>query len=174
MVVILSEGPDINSPVASRFARAPYIGWVQPDGSVQFEPNPMLNEAHGAGPRFVMMLSEAGVTDVISGAVPGTNAMTALMEVGINMWDASGMTVAQALEAFRNGALQPTPVAGRPGGGMGPGMGGGFGGGFGGGRGRGMGGGFGGGRGMGGGRGFGGGRGMGRGRGGFGGGRGGW
>ena len=162
MIVILAEGPDMNSPVATRFARAPYIGWVQPDGTVTFEPNPMLNEAHGAGPRFVMMLSESGVTDVISGAVPGTNAMTALMDSGIRMWDATGMTVAQALAAYEQGTLQPTPSVGRPGGGFGGGFGGGMG------RGRGMGGG----RGMGRGGGFGGGRGMGGGMGR--GGRGGW
>jgi len=157
MLVILAESPDLNAPVASRFGRAPYIGWVMEDGSIRWEPNPFLNEAHGVGTRFSVYLVESGVQDVITGAIPGTNAAGALIGSGIRLWDGRGMTVAQALEAFRTGSLQPIPIGGRPGG---PGFGGGFGGG------RGMG--FGGGRGMG----YGGGR--GRGMGGGGRGRGGW
>ena len=124
MLVVLAEAPDMDSPVANRFARAPYIGWVMDDGSVRFEPNPLVSGAHGVGPRFVVMLADAGVTNVITAATPGGNAMTALMDVGIRLWDGRGMTVVQALEAYKRGELSEVPLAGRPGRGRYPGRGG--------------------------------------------------
>jgi predicted Fe-Mo cluster-binding NifX family protein len=91
MKVILAETPSLEAPLSMRFARAPYIGWVQPDGSVQFEPNPFLSVTGGAGPQFVAWLANHGVKEVISAAVPGVNASAALEQFGIKHIQKTGI-----------------------------------------------------------------------------------
>ncbi|MBC7286784.1 MAG: NifB/NifX family molybdenum-iron cluster-binding protein, partial [Armatimonadetes bacterium] len=121
----------------------------------------------GAGIQAAQTVAKAGAEAVIAGNY-GPNAYQTLAAGGIAAYlGGPGMTVREAVQAFKEGRLQPAggPTApghfgmggGSVGGGMGPGMGGGMGGarGMGGGRGRGCGGGGG----MGGGRGYGGGRG---------------
>jgi len=83
MRAILVEQPTVDSVLSMRFARAPYVGFVQEDGSVAFEPNPFAAARGGAGPQFVSWLADHGVNEVISAAVPGVNAEAALRQMGI-------------------------------------------------------------------------------------------
>jgi len=173
-ILVTASSEDLNGPVDSRFARAPFyviFDSENPD-AVQIIPNPNAASPSGAGIAAAQYIASQGVNIVISGAF-GPNASSVLSSAGIQMLSApAGISVREAFEMASQGKLTaqnpnpaqpPSPPSGGfdgpVGGGFGgPGMGGGFG------RGGGFGGGFG--KGVGFGRGRGGGRGGGRGRGG--------
>jgi len=155
-IAVTSEGPDLQSRPSPHFGRCPYFLVVDEDGSVNPIANDAANSASGAGIQAAQHVADQGVGAVLTGRI-GPNAWRVLGAAGIPIHMVAGETVAEAVELFRAGKLEPiggfSPghIAGGMGGGRGGGMGGGRGGGMGGGRGGGMGGGRGGG--MGGGRG---------------------
>lgn len=104
MLAILSEGPTVDSLVASRFARAPYIGIVKGD-KIEFEPNPFMNVPSGAGPQFAMYLQERGIEEVIAGAMPGPNASRLFTNVKVVP---IGTTVKQALNMINSNVQENT------------------------------------------------------------------
>jgi len=175
-IAVTSTGPTLDDNVEARFGRCPYFLIIDTD-TMQFEAieNPNIALGGGAGIQSAQLMSEKGVTTVLTGNC-GPNAFNVFGQSGIQVIVGVSGPVRGAAEQFKTGALSsasepnvashfginaapadPTPT-GQPmpgqlgqGGGMGLGMGGG----------RGMGRGMGGGRGMG--RGGGMGRGMGRG-----------
>jgi predicted Fe-Mo cluster-binding NifX family protein/ferredoxin len=175
-VAVTSTGPSLDDNVEARFGRCAYFLIIDTD-TMKFEAieNPNIALGGGAGIQSAQLMSEKGVTAVLTGNC-GPNAFNVFGQAGIQVIVGVSGVVRNAVEQFKTGAFSsasgpnvashfgvntapaaPTPT-GQPmvgplgqGGGMGSGMGGG------GGMGRGMGGG----RGMG--RGGGMGRGMGRG-----------
>jgi len=183
-IAVTSTGPTLDDNVEARFGRCPYFLIIDTD-TMQLETieNPNIAIGGGAGIQSAQLMSEKGVTTVLTGNC-GPNAFNVFGQAGIQVIVGVSGPVRNAVEQFKTGVLSsasgpsvashfgantapagPTQT-GQPeigpigqGGGMGSGMGGG------GGMGRGMGGGRGMGRGGGMGRGMGRGGGMGRGMG---------
>jgi len=183
-IAVTSTGPTLDDNVEARFGRCPYFLIIDTD-TMQLEviENPNTALGGGAGIQSAQLMSEKGVTTVLTGNC-GPNAFNVFGQAGIQVIVGVSGPVRNAVEQFKAEAFSsasgpsvashfgvnastPDPTAtGQPmtgplgqGGGMGLGMGGGRG------MGRGMGGGRGMGRGGGMGRGMGGGGGMGRGMG---------
>jgi len=179
-IAVTSTGPSLDDSVEARFGRCAYFLIIDTD-TMQYEAieNPNIALGGGAGIQSAQLMSEKGVTTVLTGNC-GPNAFNVFGQAGIQVIAGVSGPVRNAVEQFKTGAFSsasgpnvashfgvnaatPSPTAtGQPmtspmGQGQGSGMGLGVGGG------RGMGRGMGGGRGMG--RGGGMGRGMGRGRG---------
>jgi len=179
-IAVTSTGPTLDDNVEARFGRCPYFLIIDTD-TMQYETieNPNIAIGGGAGIQSAQLMSEKGVTTVLTGNC-GPNAFSVFGQAGIQVIVGVSGPVRNAVEQFKAAAFSsasgpsvashfgvdaapadpmPTgqPMTSPMGQGQGAGMGLGMGGG------RGMGRGMGGGRGMG--RGMGGGRGMGRGMG---------
>jgi predicted Fe-Mo cluster-binding NifX family protein/ferredoxin len=177
-IAVTSTGPTLDNDVEARFGRCGYFLVIDPD-TMQFEAieNPNIALGGGAGIQSAQLMSEKGVTTVLTGNC-GPNAFSVFGQAGIQVIVGLNGNIRNAVEQFKTGRFTSAdspnvqshfgigsgqqqeqapssnsvnPVMDNPGMGRG------------GGRGRGMGGGGGMGRGMGGGRGMG--RGMGSGRG---------
>ncbi len=175
-IAVTSTGPTLDDNVEARFGRCPYFLIIDTD-TMQLEAieNPNIALGGGAGIQSAQLMSEKGVTVVLTGNC-GPNAFNVFGQAGVQVIVGVSGPVRSAVEQFKTGAFSSasgpnvashfgtsaTPAGPEPtgqpmtgpvgqGGGMGLGMGGG----------RGMGRGMGGGRGMGKGRGGGMGRGMG-------------
>jgi predicted Fe-Mo cluster-binding NifX family protein/ferredoxin len=174
-IAVTSAGPSLDDNVEARFGRCPYFMIIDTD-TMQYESieNPNIALGGGAGIQSAQLMSEKGVTAVLTGNC-GPNAFNVFGQAGIQVIVGVSGNVRNAVEQFKTGAfpsalgpnvashfgMNTTPVDPTPTGqpmaaplGQGGGMG--MGGGRGMGRGMGMG------KGMGRGRGMGGGRGMGR------------
>jgi predicted Fe-Mo cluster-binding NifX family protein/ferredoxin len=163
-IAVTSTGPTLDDNVEARFGRCPYFLIIDTD-SMQYEAieNPNIALGGGAGIQSAQLMSEKGVTTVLTGNC-GPNAFNVFGQAGIQVIVGVNGLVRNAVEQFKkeafSSASQPnvashfgvnTPPAdltptGQPtigplgqGGGMGLGMGGGRGMGRGMGRGRGMG-----------------------------------
>jgi len=87
IAVVSDENKGLNSPVATRFARARYIVIVDVDEEwsikeVKVKDNTAVASGSGAGVKIVQTLNELGA-DVAVGPSFGPNATVALNEVGI-------------------------------------------------------------------------------------------
>jgi predicted Fe-Mo cluster-binding NifX family protein len=136
-IAITALGADLQSQVDPRFGRAQYFIIIDPE-TMQFEAieNASVNAAHGAGIQSGQLMSQKDVSAIVTGSV-GPNAHQTLTAAGIQIFQAFSGTVAQMIEAYKMGQLQPItqigPAHAGTGGGlgnaMGPGMGRGMGGG---------------------------------------------
>lgn len=181
-IAVTASGPTLDDNIEARFGRCPYFLIIDTD-TMQLEAieNPNMALGGGAGIQSAQLMTEKGVTTVLTGNC-GPNAFNVFGQAGIAVVVGVSGIVRQAIEQFKSqgfssaakanvtshfgmnsAAPEPVNQAGGIGGSMGRGSGQGMGGG----RGMGMGGGMGGGRGMGQGggmgQGMGGGRGMGQG-----------
>ena len=123
-IAVSSLGTDLDAPVDLRFGRTQYYVLVESD-DMTFETiqNPHMSASGGAGIQAAQMMSNQGVQTVISGIL-GPNAYQTLQAIGIPMYQATGGSVREAVEAFKAGQLnqilQPGPAhAGMGGRGMG-------------------------------------------------------
>ncbi len=87
LAIVSDESKDLNSTVASRFARAKYIIVVEVDGEwnikdLKLHDNTAAATGSGAGVKIVQTLNDLDA-DVAVGPSFGPNAMVALNEVGI-------------------------------------------------------------------------------------------
>ena len=126
-VCVTALGPGLNAQVDPRFGRAAYFVFVDTEtmkGDSMANPN--VTAMGGAGIQSAQMVAERGAQVVITGHL-GPNAASALAAAGIQViLGVQGMTVREAVEAFKAGRLQPSaPQATAPAhmGGMGGGMG---------------------------------------------------
>jgi len=124
-IAVTATRADLQSQVDPRFGRAQYFIIVNPE-TMEFEAieNSSLSAAHGAGIQSGQMMSSKDVSVVITGSV-GPNAFQTLTAAGIQIFQSPGGTVAQAIEAYISGRLQPVTQFGpaHAGMGMGGGMG---------------------------------------------------
>jgi len=123
-VAVSSLGTDLDAPVDLRFGRTQYYVLVESD-DMAFETiqNPHMSASGGAGIQAAQMMSNQGVQTVISGIL-GPNAYQTLQAIGIPMYQVTGGSIREAVEAFKAGQLnqitQPGPAhAGMGGRGMG-------------------------------------------------------
>jgi len=136
-IAITATGADLNAQLDPRFGRTQYFIIVDPE-TMAFETieNTGVGASHGAGIQAGQLMSSKDVSAVITGSV-GPNAFQTLTAAGIQIFQSPKGTVKQAVEAYKNGQLQPITRFGPAHAGMG--MGGGMGAGRGMGMGRGMG-----------------------------------
>ena len=105
-IAVPASGQTVNDPMDTRFGRAPYIIFYNPDtGETTNMTNPYAGESGGVGPRLVQLLVQNQVTHLIAPRIGG-NAETALVAAGIAvfLWEGPG-SVSSALELFKTGKL---------------------------------------------------------------------
>ena len=111
-IAVTSTGSDLQAQIDPRFGRAQYFIIIDLD-TMDFEAieNTSVAAAHGAGIQSGQLMSSKGVTAIITGSV-GPNAHQTLSAAGIQIFQSSGGTVAQAIDAYKNGQLKPLTQAG--------------------------------------------------------------
>jgi predicted Fe-Mo cluster-binding NifX family protein len=112
-IAVTALGPGLDDRVDTHFGRAMHFvvadtetGWFEP-----IDNGGNRNAMHGAGMASAELISEAGVEAVITGHL-GPNAFVALGAAGIPGYDGSGMSVREAIEAFKAGTLRSLDEAG--------------------------------------------------------------
>jgi predicted Fe-Mo cluster-binding NifX family protein len=151
-IAVTSTGPTLDDNVEARFGRCLYFLIIDPD-TMQLEAieNPNIALGGGAGIQSAQLMSEKGVTTVLTGNC-GPNAFNVFGQAGIQVIVGVSGAVRDAVEQFKTGSLssasgpnvashfgvnaasadptptgQPMPGPVGPGGGMRPGSGGGMG-----------------------------------------------
>lgn len=107
-LIFTTKGTDWDSPMDPRFGRTRcFFVYDAESGEVVTRDNTAIDgEAHGAGPKAAGILAGFGAQVLITGNGPGGNAATVLQAAGIAIHVGAGaMTVRQAYEAYRQGAL---------------------------------------------------------------------
>jgi predicted Fe-Mo cluster-binding NifX family protein len=105
ITVLTDDGMD--ALIDERFGRASFFLLVDADNHELFESlkNDMQDAVHGAGTSTASMVAEKGITDVISGQF-GPKASSALNQMGVRMWMASGgLNARQVMAEFSKGNL---------------------------------------------------------------------
>ena len=104
--IVADSGEGLNSRVASRFARAPYLVIVDLNengevSNVKVLENPGVKASSGAAPKVITLLSNEGVNVVVAPHF-GPNAAMILKQVGIKEVTVNaGVRVSDALEIVR-------------------------------------------------------------------------
>ena len=105
-IAITSQGKDLDSPMDSRFGRAPFILLVDMD-SHRFEVldnSENVNAFKGAGIQAAVMVSDGGA-DVLLTGYCGPNAFRTLNAAGVKVANDVAGTVREALTAYREGKV---------------------------------------------------------------------
>ena len=103
--MITAAGEDLDSPVDTRFGRAPYfILYDLETGEFQAIPNQAANAGGGAGTQAAQAVISMGADTVVSGNI-GPNAFQVLSAAGIRMLQATQRTVKDTIEALKKGEL---------------------------------------------------------------------
>lgn len=108
MIAVSTSGSDLSAPVEPHFGRAAGFLVVDPETWKFFRlDNAAGGEAsHGAGIAAAERVVNAGASVVLTGIV-GPRAFSALSAAGVKIAvGAEGLTVTQAVEAFRQGKLR--------------------------------------------------------------------
>lgn len=118
-VVVTAKGTDLDSGLDPRFGRAENFIVVDTD-TMEFEliKNDGINAMHGAGIQAAQFVSDKGIAVLITGNV-GPNAQQTLQAAGVKVYQMTGNTVKDAVEAFIDGKLKEITQAGPAHAGMG-------------------------------------------------------
>ena len=105
-IAVTSEGEKPEGMVDPRFGRCRYfLVFDEATGSYTVLPNEQnIQAAQGAGIQAAQRLIEHGVEVVITGNI-GPKAFKSLRADGIRVYTAAGMTVTEAVAAYRAGKL---------------------------------------------------------------------
>lgn len=105
-IMIAVDEPSLESKISDRFARTQYfLIYDLEDQKYEFIDNTLTENKHGAGPKAVQLAIDNNVSVIIS-AIPGENAMDAVRESKIKVYDGRGFNARNAIEKFRNGELK--------------------------------------------------------------------
>jgi len=106
-LAVSSMGRDRTADVSSRFGRAPWFVVVDTDTNAvsAVENTQNLNALQGAGIQAAQLVATLGVGAVLTGHC-GPKAFRVLSAAGVAIFVGADGTVAQAVEAWRAGALQ--------------------------------------------------------------------
>jgi predicted Fe-Mo cluster-binding NifX family protein len=110
-VVVSAMGEDLNAEVSPIFGRCPMYIFVDTE-TMQFEavPNSAMSASGGAGIQAAQFVVSKGVQALLTGKV-GPNAFNVLQAAGITIYPVSAGTVQQAVDAYKDGQLQPVSGA---------------------------------------------------------------
>lgn len=111
-VLVTTTGKTLDAMLDPRFGRAPFFAVMDTDtNQLDVVPNDDARmAAQGAGIQAAELAARLGVQTVITGHC-GPKASSALSAAGIQVLSFAGGTVAQALDAFKAGALTPAVSA---------------------------------------------------------------
>jgi predicted Fe-Mo cluster-binding NifX family protein len=110
-VVVSAEGADVAAAASGVFARCPTFLVVDTGtGKWQALPNPAREEAGGAGVRACDFVIRQGAEVVLTGRL-GPHAAGALRRAGIPVFRVAGGSVAEAVDAWEAGRLDPLTPA---------------------------------------------------------------
>ena len=127
-IAVSTSGTSLEAMVDPRFGRCPYYIFVDTDsGTFEVQQNAAAMAGGGAGIQAAQAVVENGAQVVISGNI-GPNAFQVFSAAGIPTYTATGITVSQAVAAFKAGTLPsaggaPGPAHAGTGGGKGSEMG---------------------------------------------------
>ena len=127
-IVASASGANLEAMVDPRFGRCPYYIFVDTDtGTFEAQENAAAMAGGGAGIQAAQAVVQNGAQAVISGNI-GPNAFQVFSAAGVPTYTATGMSVSQAVAAFKAGTLPAAGGATGPahagtGGGKGSGMG---------------------------------------------------
>ena len=104
-IAVTSTGPTLDDNVEARFGRCPYFLIVDTD-TMQLEAieNPNIALGGGAGIQSAQLMSEKGVTTVLTGNC-GPNAFNVFGQAGIQVIVGVSGVVRNAVEQFKTGAF---------------------------------------------------------------------
>ena len=104
-IAVTSTGPTLDDNVEARFGRCPYFLIIDTD-TMQLEAieNPNMALGGGAGIQSAQLMSEKGVTTVLTGNC-GPNAFNVFGQAGIQVIVGISGSVRNAVEQFKTGAL---------------------------------------------------------------------
>lgn len=107
-IVVTASEPSIDAPVDARFGRTPYFISVDTEtGAWESHDNQQnLNAAQGAGIQAAEAVSRLDAEAVVTGHC-GPKAYRTLSAAGVQIFVGAEGTVAEAVEAFKNGELAP-------------------------------------------------------------------
>ncbi|HOC36170.1 MAG TPA: NifB/NifX family molybdenum-iron cluster-binding protein [Tenuifilaceae bacterium] len=108
-IAFTSTGKSWDSIIDSRFGRTEYIViFDEETKTLELVDNSAVkNEAHGAGTATAQKMYEVKPDVLITGNGPGETAATALKRLNMKIYvDAHNLTLEQAYESYRNGALK--------------------------------------------------------------------
>ncbi|HOA09287.1 MAG TPA: NifB/NifX family molybdenum-iron cluster-binding protein [Tenuifilaceae bacterium] len=108
-IAFTSTGKSWDSIIDSRFGRTEYIViFDEETKTLELVDNTAVkNEAHGAGTATAQKMYEVKPDVLITGNGPGETAATALKRLNMKIYvDAHNLTLEQAYESYRNGALK--------------------------------------------------------------------
>jgi predicted Fe-Mo cluster-binding NifX family protein len=108
-IAFSSKGETMDSMIDPRFGRAEYlVTYDEESGGVsQFDNRAISSTAHGAGPQTAQNLIGLEPDVLITGNGPGGNANAVFEKTNIEVFvGAAGMTLTEAYDAYKQGALQ--------------------------------------------------------------------
>lgn len=114
-IAVSATAPSASAPVEERFGRcACFVVFDENGNMLETIINEGAASAEGAGIRTARLLIDRGVNVVLTGRV-GPKAMQALPAAGMVVYTGVAGTVAESLERYRQGRMQPlvVPNAGR-------------------------------------------------------------
>lgn len=115
-VAICAQGTHLDAPMDLRFGRCPYFVVVDAQtGKWEHITNPGPEAAGGAGIQAAQLMIKLKVEAVITGRL-GPKAMGVLQKAGIKVYEGTGGTVRQNLEAYRQNRLPLLTQPNAPGG----------------------------------------------------------
>ena len=104
-VAIASLGPDLDSPVATMFGRAPYFIIVDLDtGDWSAEPNPAATAPQAAGVQAAQFIASKGVKVVALAGYVGPNSQYILGSSGVEVRAVPPVKVREAIEILKGKA----------------------------------------------------------------------
>jgi predicted Fe-Mo cluster-binding NifX family protein len=111
-VAFTTSGDSLESPLDSRFGRAPKILVYDLDTKTfEITDNIQnLNAAQGAGIQAAQNVARAGASHLVTGHC-GPKAFKVLKAAGIAIYTTDAGTVSEALDRFRSGSLTPAQSA---------------------------------------------------------------
>lgn len=116
IIAISAAGQTPESAVDPRFGRAAgFVLFNSETGAFTYKDNTQnLNAAQGAGIQAAMNVADTGASVVITGHV-GPKAFQALQQGKVSVYLTDSTTIDKALDAFRQGMLQPATQADKQG-----------------------------------------------------------
>ncbi len=104
-IMFATDEPSIESQIAERFARAAYfVVYDDKSGKHSVIEND-ASAAHGMASKAVQIAIDNGASVLIS-AIPGENAMEALRNAGIDVYEGKGLAISEAIKKFKSGELK--------------------------------------------------------------------
>ena len=111
-IVFTTSGDSLNSPLDSRFGRAPKFLVYDLDSETfeVIDNQQNLNAAQGAGIQSAETVARSGAKSLVTGHC-GPKAFRVLLAAGIKVYTTDATTVAAALEQYRSGQLTEAKAA---------------------------------------------------------------